>query len=195
MTRALLVAEGAHELSGALEELVAKLTGLQLDVTCRPMRDSEVRVHAPVGKYQGFTRRFLGWLSFAEENNFELLIALIDEDDERQRHNEVEMAQASDVFSVRRAFGVAVQAFDAWMLADEKALSIVLKTNISKVGSPERLKNPKARFKAIRDENGVNENLKELYRQIAIESDLDSLALACPTGFKPFADRVRRLST
>ncbi|MDZ4780541.1 MAG: DUF4276 family protein [Planctomycetia bacterium] len=171
------------------------MTGLKLDVTCRPLRDSEVRVHAPVGKYQGFTRRFLGWLSFAEENNFELLIALIDEDDERQRHNEVELAQASDVFSVRRAFGVAVQAFDAWMLADEKAISKVLGTVIPKIGSPERHRNPKARFLEVREQSEVRESARELYRQIAKELDVDSLALACPKGFKPFADRLRRLST
>ncbi len=193
MTRALLVAEGAHELSGALEELVAKLTGLRFDVSCKQIRDIEVRVHIPRGRFPGFSRRFLGWISYAQEQQFDVLIAIIDEDGEPRRHAEIDEAQANQDFELRHAFGVAVQAFDAWMLADEKALSRVLKTNIAKVGSPERLKDPKSHFLNLRDKCGVTESVRELYKRIAEEVDAALLVSACPTGFQPFADRVRHL--
>jgi hypothetical protein len=194
MTRALIVAEGVHELGGALVALAMRLAECSFDVTYKTVRDNEVRIHMSPGQFQGFERRLVGWMSYAEEHRFEVMIAVIDEDGEHERRGEVDAAQSHELFEIRRAIGIAIRSFDAWMLADEKALTSVLGATVSKQKSPESMRNPKKRFGELQAQSARQEGRRDLYAQIAAAADIELIAGVCPKGFARFAERVRALA-
>ena len=89
--------------------------------------------------------------------------------------------------------GVAVLTFDAWMLADEQALTMVLSRPIQRQPDPERIGDAKGSCIALRDESGSELGLAELYAELATVINLDVLQSRCPLGFAPFAERTRRM--
>lgn len=88
---------------------------------------------------------------------------------------------------------VAVRTFDAWMLADEAALTVVLSQQVNQQPVPERLPRPKTVCADILKAAGSSMPLSDLYAAVAAEADLDVLETRCPRGFAPFAARVREL--
>lgn len=84
--------------------------------------------------------------------------------------------------------------FDAWMLADETALSAVLSRQVPREPDPERVKDAKRVCTALRDEAGTDMSLAELYAALAERIDLDVLVGRCPLGFEPFAGRLRAMA-
>jgi len=91
---------------------------------------------------------------------------------------------------------LAVETFDAWMIADHKAMqSACYGCGVQShhdpetlVGKPGTESHPKDY--AIRQLGG-REDLATKYAQIARNADIEGLMKACPNGFKPFADEVR----
>jgi hypothetical protein len=79
------------------------------------------------------------------------------------------------------------------MLADEKALSVVLGKNVQRQPAPESISDPKASCRYLRDEADVELGLREMYLSIASELDIALLEARCPKGFSPFAGRIREL--
>ncbi|MDQ3440346.1 MAG: hypothetical protein M3478_08365 [Planctomycetota bacterium] len=69
--------------------------------------------------------------------------------------------------AIPRAMGVAVLTFDAWMLADEQALTMVLSRPIQRQPDPERIGDAKGSCIALRDESGSELGLAELYAELA----------------------------
>ncbi len=193
----LLVAEGEHERSGALENLVKRLGGGEAKFT--PARVSDDRVHAFHGTGDGHTKRALGWLEWALQENYDALILLIDQDrPEEKRSEQIRKAQEywdpdEPASNLPRAMGVAIKMFDAWMLADEKALTDVLGCTIARQRNPETIRKPKKVCQNLLD-NGVNQMAqREMYAEIALRLNLDILSSRCPSGFRPFAERVGRV--
>ena len=89
--------------------------------------------------------------------------------------------------------GVAVKMFDAWMLADEKALTEVLGCHVRKQRDPETIRKPKKDCARLL-ESGVNQMAqREMYAEVALRLDIEILTKRCPKGFKPFAERVRKM--
>jgi hypothetical protein len=189
--RVLVVSEGKHEQSGALENLLRRLGGDQavFDVD----RVSSDRLHAFHGKGNGYFKRALRWLMEAERRDVNALILLIDQDGQRERCEEIRRAQESAWRQLPRAMGVAIRTFDAWMLADEKALTEVLGYTVARQRDPETIRNPKdvcTRLLA----NGQNQMAQsEMYAEIAGRIDINTLSLRCPTGFEPFARYVKQV--
>jgi hypothetical protein len=189
--RVLVVSEGKHELSGALENLLKKLGGVSDSLEFD--RVSNNTIHAVHGKRQGYFKRAVRWLKEAEDRGANALILLIDEDGKSERIREIKDAQDYHQSRLPRAMGVAIRTFDAWMLADEKALTEVLGYNVNRQLDPETIRDPKqvcADLLADSD-NGISQS--EMYARVSCNINIDILCDRCQSGFKPFATHVRSI--
>ncbi len=189
--RILLVSEGKHELSGALQTLVRRLLPDKATFEVRQVKDLPLRVH---GKGDGLFKVAIGWLLFAQHEQFDALVLTVDEDGVRNRRRQFESAQTSLKTPLPRALGLAIRTFDAWMLADEVALSEVCRLTIQAQPSPELIDDPKALCIALRDESGLDVGLAEMYARLAEVIRLHILEARCGEGFSAFARRVRDLT-
>ncbi len=191
MIKALIVSEGPHESGGALEVLVTRLATSEL--RCEPERMACQEIHAHHGKGQGFFKRAIRWLLEARKRGFDALILVVDEDGQSGRVRDIAAAQAYENVSLRRALGVAIRTFDAWMLADERALTTVLRYQVARQPAPENNMDPKQACAdlQVRGEHGMTQT--QMYAAVAAHVDIGTLEQRCPRGFAPFAKRVRGL--
>ena len=187
--RVLVVAEGKHERSGALEALLRRLGGEQ--ATFESDRVQNNRIHTHPGKGPKYLRRALAWLRYAQNEAYDALVLLIDEDGQPERIAQFNDAQAHNLYSLPRALGVAIRSFDAWMLADEKALTCVLGCQIDKQSDPETIRNPKQRCADLLEESPNRIAQSEMYAKVCECVDLDVLSARCKKGFAPFSERIR----
>jgi hypothetical protein len=189
--RVLVVAEGKHELSGALENLLKRLGGESS--TFDYDRVSNDTIHAFHGIGNGYFRRALRWLIEAEKRGVDALILLIDEDGRRERIEQIQEAQDSSLSRFPRAMGVAIRTFDAWMLADEKALTEVLDYNINRQTDPETIRNPKQVCEELLTNSQIQIPQREMYARVSSKINIDILCSRCQSGFRPFATYVRNI--
>lgn len=191
----LLVSEGASELRGALENLVRRI-GLQDDVEIEHEKVSKRELRAHHGKGKGYFKRAVRWMMDAEKRGYDGLILLIDEDGNAERVKEIAQAQDDvSVTVVRRALGVAIRTFDAWMLADETALRRVLECEISRQPDPETLNHPKQRCGDLLKQSAVDLAPSSFYAALAAVIDIGNLEKRCEKGFARFAKRVRAMNS
>ena len=189
--KVLVVSEGKHEQSGALENLLKRLGGHDHLFEHNRIANSDIaRVH----KGKGYFKKALRWLLEAERNGYDALIFLVDEDGINKRVQEIREAQDHNSLScLPRAMGVAIRKFDAWMLADEKTLTQVLSYSINKQRDPETIRDPKEVCKDLLANSLKKLSQSEMYAAISHEIDIDILCDRCPSGFKPFATSVRSI--
>lgn len=203
--RVLIVSEGKHELgtktdcttetSAALVELVRNVLDLPNDIALVPdvrrFVDAKTRLHP--GKGSRLARKAIGWIRDALREGFHAIVGVYDHDGDDGRIAAFSVAQASPEFPLPRAFGVAIRTFDAWMLADEMALSQVLGTRTETQRSPEEIKDAKSHCARIRDDSGAEISLTELYTKLAKVIRVELLEARCPKGFRPFSNNLRPL--
>ena len=137
----------------------------------------------------------MGWVRYAQRHGYNALVFVIDQDGQKKRKTGIEIAQIHKHFVIPRAMAVAIQSFDAWMLADEVALSKVLGDNVQRQKDPETIKQPKPVCEKINNESLRDLSLTEFYFQVAKIINLDSLRKRCPCGFDKFRTRVEELFT
>lgn len=195
--RVLIVSEGRHELGrrcedGALPILIRRLLGANYEPACEKVSSPKVRVHLHPGKTGRLTKRALGWIRYAEREGFHALVLVVDEDGDKRRRPQLDKAQYNEHLRFPRALGVAIRTFDAWMLADEEALSRVLSHKVSRQPDPEGIPEPKAVCRSLRDESTRDLSLTAMYTAVAAAVEIAILERRCPTAFGPFATRVRR---
>ena len=190
--RVLIVAEGVHEREGALPALVQRLNPRITSFECRNANDQNLSAIHGSGK--GFYGRAYRWLRVAEDEGFDAIILVIDQDGERSRRHQINKAQDGEGFGHPHALGVAIERFNAWMLADEQALSVALGHPVQTQPDPESIKDPKAQCKTLHDNSPSDRALREVYEIVATETRLDTLRQRCPKGFAPFAERVEALN-
>lgn len=206
--KVLVVAEGIHEMGacriddptderrGALQSLLQQLNSAIVDVTCLPITSKALDLEIQPGKGGGLFKRGMAILRYARKHGYDAAVVLIDEDGDLDRHRSFTQSQESTAFYFPRAFGIAVRAFDAWMLADEMALSKTMERTIDRRSSPEEIKDPKQEFRSLLDSaTAINKSQAECYLEVATQTNLTLLEQRCPKGFKPFADRVRKLKS
>ena len=186
----LLVSEGEHE-SSAVKALVGRL--LHEDIEFELDRVSRKDIHAHHGKGLGYFKRAVRWLMEARNRDFDALILVIDEDGQEDRSSQLTQAQQYQNVELRRAFGVAIRTFDAWMLADEKALATILRTTIQRQPNPETIANSKDVCRRLHQNSPNNAPLRDIYADILRTADIKLLEDRCPKGFAPFVERIRRL--
>lgn len=189
----LIVSEGKHELTGALETLVRRLTGIADGFDVLKVSDPALRVHHAKGP--GYFKKAVRCLLYAFQNGYDALVLLIGQDDQPDRRRQLSDAQDElRLTALPRAMGVAVITFDAWMLADEQALSAVLTQPVPRQPDPERVRDAKSACTAIRDAARSELSLTALYTALAEVINLAALESRCPLGFEPFASRLRGMA-
>jgi hypothetical protein len=191
--RVLVVAEGRHERSGALAAFVARLKHPR-ELTLATDRVSRHDIHAFHGGGQGFFKRALRWLLEAGKRDYDALVLVIDEDGRPERSTQIEAAQEHDeISSLPRALGVAVRTFDAWMLADENALTQVLGRPTDRQPDPETIREPKTVCATLLAGSRHEMAQRAMYAALAKAANLETVEERCPRGFRPFAQRVRAM--
>ncbi|MCY2927627.1 MAG: hypothetical protein NT031_19740, partial [Planctomycetota bacterium] len=134
----------------------------------------------------------------ASESGYAAIVILIDRDGDSDAERIVPIREARDATwgtGVPCAVGQAVEAFDAWMIADGKAIKEAGGDAARQHPMPENLAgkdgskhHPKA---WAMDILGGKESLADKYAVIAAKARLDILAACCPKGFAPFAEDVK----
>lgn len=194
--RVLAVGEGIHErgdgeVDGALAVLLRRILPRISRVELRQPADPAIKVTAGRGDRLG--KRALGWMRYAVNDGYDALVFLIDADGDPARAKSLGLVQTSEAFALPRAVGVAVEKFDAWMLADNVALSSVLGHDIPTQPMPESLTDAKERMIALVGGSPNEASLRRVYSEIAATADLSVIERRCPKGFGTFALRVRSL--
>lgn len=200
MTTILLVAEGAHEHgdnddNSALAILVRRLLDDSSDVHfvhARP-NDKVFRRYRPRGKGSRYSKVIAGFLRGAELDGFDAVVFLIDEDGDSERQKAIDGGQATPEPRMPRACGLAIQTFDAWMLADETAIGQALGETVDRQPDPEKLPSPKADFRRLHDGSTCEERPRDVYANIAHCVNLEVLTHRCPRGFAPFRERLAKM--
>lgn len=203
--RVLLISEGSHEGRPAVETPQALRAIVQrvlpgsatydwLDVHDLP------RGNPFPGKGGGHFKLALKALKYATDKGFDALVCVTDADRRHERIEEFDTAQQSDRLRLPRALGIPVEAFDAWILADHKALSDVLGAAISLLPSPETLdggkgspRHPKQFCRSLMRRHKWERSQAEFYEAVGGCADLEVIAARCPKGFWPFLRRLRNL--
>ncbi len=190
----LLVAEGKHELYDALENLVRRIMQRD-DLEFDTDRVSSNDIHAVHGKGQGFFKRSIRWLLDAKKRGYDAIVLVIDEDGKPERSIQINDAQADKrATAFPCAFGVAIKTFDAWMLADEQALTQVLEIPVQRQRNPEAIQDPKGICAALLDNSTNNITQTAMYAAVAKVAHLEIVKERCPDGFQPFAQRIENLA-
>jgi hypothetical protein len=190
--KVLIVAEGKHEWSGALVNLVKRLGGQ--NTAFDQARVADKKIHALHGKGQGYSKKALRWVLEAQKRGFDAIIFLIDEDGNRERTRQIQEAQENDRISqLPRAMGVAVKTFDAWMLADEKALSEVIGSLVQRQPEPESISDPKQVCQDLLSRSVRKMSQSEMYSELSNRIDLEILSNRCKIGFRPFSINIQTL--
>jgi hypothetical protein len=190
--RVLVVVEGKHEHEGAVGTLIQRLRPDLADLEFERLANSDIHVHP--GKGRGYEKKAIRWMREAHKRGYEAVVLLVDRDKVAERTTEVTSAQNhTAACTIRRALGVAIESFDAWMLADEKAVSKVLAKTVQTQRDPEAIANPKERFTEALAGLGLEWGGAALYARIAATLDISRLEARCPQGFAVFADRLRNI--
>jgi hypothetical protein len=189
--RVLVVSEGRHEQAGALENLLRRLGGDRATFAFDKVSSSSI--HAFHGKGGGYFKRAVRWLMEAEKRGVDALVLLIDQDGQSDRTEQIRNAQDSSLSQLPRAMGVAIRTFDAWMLADETALADVLECSVDRQVEPETMRDPKQGCASLLANSEKQMTQSELYARIAHRLDIAILVSRCPSGFRPFAERISRI--
>ena len=196
----LVVCEGKHEYGtkeydGALVELTRRAMKFGAQLTHEKVSNTEVKSHCRSGKHKRYEKRAMGWIRYARNHGFDALVLLVDQDGQQEVETGIDNAQDNRTFSLPRAMGVAIRTFDAWMLADEQALTKALGDTVQRQQAAESIKDPKGVCERLRDNSSQKMGLTKLYSQIAQTLDLDLLNERCPRGFAPFRKRVQQLGS
>ncbi|MGH2627836.1 MAG: hypothetical protein ACRDHY_14435, partial [Anaerolineales bacterium] len=157
----------------------------------RFVRDRAARVHAVKGK--GYFKLAVRWILTAQKWGYDALVLVLDQDRRPGRRAEVNRAQDYEGSPLPRALGVAIEAFDAWILADEEALAQVLGFPVERQPDPEKLPDPKAVCTHLLQQGGCSLSQSQMYAEVARRVDFKTLEDRCRRGFAPFAERLRRL--
>lgn len=195
--RVLIVSEGKHEIGdesgvGVLEQLVRRLLP-ERDLEFHCDKWSNPDIHALNGKGQGLFKRAARWMLEANRRGYDAVVLVTDEDGFHQRRSELDQAQHWKDAPLPHACGLAIRSIDAWLLADDVALSRALGRTIERQKDPERIREPRPLLRQLCISTGIEEDPARTYVKVASTCDLSVLENRCPKGFRPFAARVRGL--
>ncbi len=191
--RILVVSEGPNELGGALAALVERLSSATHEFDHEKVSSSAIHVHA--GKGPRLVKRAIQWMLKARKDGYDGLVLVIDHDGDDDRIGHLNQAQGhAGISDVPRTLGVAVKAFDAWMLADEKALTQILGEQIDCQPSPEDNPAPKETCQALVAESNNFGGLTELYSALAPKSDWTSSKSGAREDLPPSPSESGRLA-
>jgi hypothetical protein len=208
--RVLLVSEGKHELADCPEGYVPDEALPPLAILVRRLTGTDGKIRFCCRRGKGIRNVHRGKMSSGwgkkvysavwcaqngmEGETFDAVVVVVDRDGPRNAERLAEMQQGRDLYGDSRfpcALGVAVEAFDAWMIADRAGIEAAGGDGTKAHTNPESVRHPKDQADAIFGTRG-GAGLGPKYTIIADKTDLARLEECCPKGFKPFADEIRQ---
>ncbi len=181
----------------ALPELVHRLLRSPSHLTYTPKSFPAVPpVH---GRGQKYARKAQQAIREAGRLQFAAVAILIDRDRQPDAKRIAPLRDGRDAMMYGGfppcAVGMAVETFDAWMIADGKAAEAAGGDPAKSHPSPESLDGREGSGRHPKDVAaevfGSAKGFGGKYAVAAASVDLRGLEKACPKGFKPFADEVR----
>lgn len=203
--RVLVISEGKNELnhktresevSGALVQLVERILNHPQAIEDLSIVGEDIRSYGVTTKQDwgtggaDYKRKAMCCIRRAENEKYDAIVILVDQDKAPDRRKGLDAAQEDVILSLPRAIGLAVKSFDAWMLADERAISKAIGRTVQTQSQPEEHKAPKEQMTTI---IANCDGMSDVYLRIAKEATIATLCTRCPKGFKPFYDRVAKL--
>ncbi len=203
--RILVISEGNNELgrtgkdavSGALIQLVKRVLTPLLPLEKFQIEQRDNRSFGVVTKKDwgtggaDYQRKAMSWIRKAQNEQFDAIVIVVDQDDASDRRKGLDAAQADNRLLLPRAIGLAVKSFDAWMLADERAISNAIGRTVQRQKAPEDHNSPKNTMLGIVADSRA---MTDAYAKIADLANIETLCTRCPKGFKPFRDRLAKLA-
>lgn len=127
-------------------------------------------------------RQLLTWPRAEQRPN--LVVVLVDCDGERQRKSQLQAAIESS--AVPHVVGMAIQEFEAWLLADQKAVVDVFGAGTDQPPAMESLERRRAKetLKQWVADLGKPDHDREIRKGLATQCNIEAVAKACPA----FAD-------
>jgi hypothetical protein len=148
-----------------------------------PLRHQGRLAYGSVLHGRNTLRRLLSWAD--ERKRPDLALVLVDADGKDDRQEELDAA--IEGVPVRAVVAVAIQEFEAWLIADGEALEVLFRKPLMLPGkSPERLGRRKAKelLQQWSDEHASRQPPDELRRELARTCNLGTLAHRCPAFSK-----------
>jgi len=188
----------------ALPQLVRRLLPADCDVRfkCRPIKD--ISTHQVRGVGPSYRKKVSGAVRKACQAGATAAVIVIDRDRQNDRDRIGQLQEGRGSLDpgayIPCAVGMAVETFDAWMIADADAMSAAMNgAQVQAHPSPESLGGTEARGGHPKtyaaEQLGGGQGLGEKYAVIAQHVHLGRLEAACPQGFRPFAREVREKLT
>lgn len=182
---------------GALPRLVHRLLDNpeSVEYECRSFKSV---THVPGKATNKFARKVKRAIQDAKLEGYDGVVVVIDRDREPDRDRIDVLREGRDDMQADGytpcAVGTAVEAFDAWMIVDGKAISAADGDASISHTDPEKLDrtegtghHPKDRAARI---FGTGRGLGRTYAAVAAKVDIELLKRRCPQGFAPFAEEV-----
>lgn len=120
--------------------------------------------------------------------NVNIIVILVDNDRQKKQRRFKELQKICKGTHCNYdliAMGVAVEALEAWLLADENALSKLTNRTISAQQNPENIQRPDVVLKEITQYHSIGMPYFEILQRIVIELNLDIVLRRCKS-FKNF---------
>ncbi len=174
-----LVVEGRYD-QAVLKELIQKCAPDHVEVIGRPCGD--------VGKLM---RRFPGFLQefrYRGDVNKALVVRDAGKKDPKKIKSRMEVMISNRNYPFPVKLLVIVQELEAWLLADESAISSVTQKQVARIQNPENVTDPKERLKRLLSEARISYT-DEIARRIAANTKVDTVESRCPS-FKKFQEAV-----
>jgi len=169
-----LVVEGSYD-EAALSELVQKCALLETKVICRPC-----------GNAFQLTKKFPGFLEDFRHVNLGLPVdrAIVIRDADHKNPSDLIARMEGKIIGRNYPFPtrllVIVEELEAWLLADEAAISLVTSRSQNRIIDPETLHNPKERLQRILSSAHITYTSKVAGR-IAAAARPEILEQRCPS--------------
>ncbi|MGC9454783.1 MAG: DUF4276 family protein [Phycisphaerae bacterium] len=169
----------------------------ELSFECRLFRNVK---HTHRGSLPKYAKKAINAIIAAGRESFDGAVVVIDRDGPQNRQRRRELEQGRDDAASRHptpcAVGVAVETFDAWMIADADAIEHAGGDKNHHRPDPENLDGKEGSGRHPKElaaqAFGGQSDLGFRYSSVAELIDLDCLAQRCPQGFHPFRQDVRQ---
>lgn len=177
-----LVVEGIYD-EAALTALIRKCATSEVDVTCWSCGSASQLVKT----FPHFLESFRHIKHGRPVDN-----AIVIRDADRKDPNDLiarmESRISGRIYPFSRHLLVVTQELEAWLLADEQALSLITGKPQRRIPNPESLNDPKASLKRILSDVNIGYT-PEVARKIAAAARTEVLSSQCPT-FRRFQEAV-----
>ena len=151
------------------------------------------------GRGHKYARKAQSAIRQAHQGQYHAVTIVIDRDRRSNAKTIVPLREGRDAMAPMSfppcAVGMAVEAFDAWMISDGKAVKAAKGEPTKSHPAPEKLDGKEGTGRHPKDVAAQvfsgKASLTASYAAVAEHVDLELLARACPLGFAPFAQEVR----